>query len=90
MLLHRGSHVRVRYKLSHPQAFEEEATGGKPGNIKVPALDCWGKVKLQVALLIVFCVRRPQPVDWLQHKGLFSLTSASPFETSQWMAEFCQ
>lgn len=28
MLLHRGSHVAVRGKLSHPQAFEEEATGG--------------------------------------------------------------
>lgn len=80
----------VRYKLSRPQAFEEEATGGKPGNIKVPALDCQGKVQLQVALLIVLCALRPQPVDCLEHKGLFSLTSASPFETSQWTAEFCQ
>lgn len=47
--------VCVRYKLSHPQAFEEEATGGKPGNIKVTALACWGRWKARGSVNRALC-----------------------------------
>lgn len=59
-------------------------------HIKVPSLNCQGKVKLQVALLIVLCALRPQPVDCLEHEGLFSLTFCFCYETSQWAVELCQ
>lgn len=72
--------MSVRYKLSHPLAFEEEATRGQiKKHIKVPALNFWGKVKLQAALLIVLWALRPQPEDCLEHKGLFSLTFCFSF-----------
>lgn len=72
--------MSVRYKLNHPQAFEEKATRGQiKKDIKVPALNCWKKVKLQVALLIVLCAPRPQPEDGLEHKGLFSLAFCFSF-----------
>jgi hypothetical protein len=57
--------------------------GGNRGqiktHIKVPSQNCLGKVKLQVAVVIVLCAPRPQPVDCLEHKGLFSLTSCFSF-----------
>lgn len=43
-------------------------------HIKVTSLNCQGKVKLQVALLIVLCGPRPLPGDCLEYKGFFSLT----------------
>lgn len=90
MLLHWGSQVSLRYKFSHPQAFEEEATGGKSINTsKVPALNCWGKGNLQVALLTVLWAPRPQAWTALNKRALLI-----PFRFSvwnlPWAAGFCQ
>lgn len=82
-LLRWGLQVSVRHKLSHPpQAFEERATRRQiKDDIKVPALNCWEKVNLQVALLAALCALRPQPEDCLEHKGLLSLTFCFSFRS---------
>lgn len=70
------------YKIQ-VQSFSSFWRGSNRGqnkeHIKVPALNCWGKVKLQVVLLIVLWVLRPQPVHCLEYKGLFSLTFCFSF-----------
>ena len=78
MLPHWGSQVSLRYKFSHPQAFEEEAAGGKSRNTsKVPARNWWGKVNLQAALLVLWA---PRPQAWtVWTKRLFSLTFCFSF-----------
>lgn len=78
-LLHWGSHVAVRYKLSHPQAFEEEAIGGKSRNTSKCLPELPGKGETASGSVNSALCARPQLVDCPQHKGLSSLTFCYSF-----------
>lgn len=90
MLLHRGSLESVRYKLSRPQAFEEEATGGKSRNTskRLPRIAGKGETPSGSANSALCAEATASGLLGTQRALLINFLLL--FETSLWAAEFWQ